>query len=586
MKLNGTDLPSFDYLISAAQILRKEGELRKAFLLLKKATEIQANSLKQLQELCAIAIELDNYNEAIVFGNKALAIEPKDFSTENFCALANLKLQNFDAAASHCKKAIQLAPDYKQSHNLLGLIYTEAGSSSLAIRAFLQATKIDQSFGEAYHNLAILLESLSQYETALRYSQKAVATNSNSAIFRNTYGNILRNLNQHDLAIEQYETAISINPLYPEAYNNLGVIYGELGHKDKALAHYESALQIDKTNVKALCNIVRLSKPDPGHPNSQMISELLQNPALEIKDKAALNFAMGNIYDYCADHSKAFRFFEKGNQFRFSELSNKFNTEISLLGKIGELFKNGNSIELLSEKNTASDTRQSIFILGMPRSGSTLIEQIVASHSTVYGGGELEILTNAISPTTFSENTIGTEAINTMKEKYERGLQGIDCAENIITDKMPANFQYIGLILLAFPHAKICHTIRNPIATCWSIYSRNFTASGHAYAYDLRSLGRYYIEYQKLMKLWHELFPGRIYDINYESLTENQEEETRKLLEYLDLEWEEACLNFHQSNRAVKTASYQQVREGMYQGSSKAWENYKPFINDLLEELG
>jgi hypothetical protein len=227
----------------------------------------------------------------------------------------------------------------------------------------------------------------------------------------------------------------------------------------------------------------------------------------------------------------------------------------------------------------------------MPRSGTTLVEQIIASHHAVYGAGELTTLADLIEPIlkddlAHNKNNSTEKAFLSIREQYLDALSVFNVPENVITDKLPLNFQYIGFILSAFPEAKIVHLKRDARATCWSIYKSNFKSRrGNGFSYNLDDLAGFYGLYTDLMDFWHQSFPDKIYDLCYEDLTINQEEETRKLLEYCELDWDENCLNFHTSKRAVRTASTLQVREKMYQGSSEAWKKHEAYLEPLIKAL-
>ncbi len=239
----------------------------------------------------------------------------------------------------------------------------------------------------------------------------------------------------------------------------------------------------------------------------------------------------------------------------------------------------------------SSSNKKIIFILGMPRSGTSLVEQIISSHNEVHGAGELKALSkiiiqliqtsSAIDKIDLSENTILS-----IRQKYLDYLLSLNISENVITDKMPLNFRNIGFILSAFPEAKIVHLKRDSKAICWSIYKHYFSSKGTGWAYSQEDLAKYYGLYLQLMEFWHEIYPNQIYDLGYEDLTNNQEEETQKLLEYCELEWDESCLNFHTNERAVQTASSMQVRKKMYQGSSEEWKKYEEYLKPLIKTLG
>ena len=224
----------------------------------------------------------------------------------------------------------------------------------------------------------------------------------------------------------------------------------------------------------------------------------------------------------------------------------------------------------------------------MPRSGTSLIEQIIASHNEVFGAGELDFLNNIMfkelkeqsDKDGFSEN-----ALLSIRQNYLDSLSRLNTSKKIITDKLPLNFRYIGFILSAFPEAKIIHVKRDAVATCWSIYRHSFTSNGNGYAYNQEDIAKYYELYSELMDFWRESYPNQIHDVGYEDLTINQQEETQKLLEYCELEWDENCLNFHTNERAVQTASSIQVRKKIYQGSSEAWKEHEAYLKILIKGL-
>ena len=226
----------------------------------------------------------------------------------------------------------------------------------------------------------------------------------------------------------------------------------------------------------------------------------------------------------------------------------------------------------------------------MPRSGTTLVEQIISSHPSVYGADELSTiseLTNSILKDLSGQakNGISEKSFLSMRHQYLESLSNFNINEEIITDKWPLNFQYIGFILSAFPEAKIIHLKRDARAICWSIYKHYFSGNGNGWAYNFDDLASFYGAYLDLMNFWHKLFPDKIYDISYEKLTINQKNETKNLLKYCDLDWSDSCLNFHTNKRAVKTASASQVRKKIYQGSSKEWSKYEEHIKPLIESL-
>ena len=226
-----------------------------------------------------------------------------------------------------------------------------------------------------------------------------------------------------------------------------------------------------------------------------------------------------------------------------------------------------------------------VFILGMPRSGTTLVEQIISSHSEVLGAGELSHTFQLGLNLAANPNCINATAISEFRKKYLSELSKLSDGKPFVTDKMPQNFRFIPLICAAFPEAKIIHMQRNAAATCWSNFKQYFSSNSLGYCYSLKDVVSYYELYSDLMKLWQSHYGDRIYNLNYEKLTTDQENQTRELIKYLKLDWEDICLSPQDKSRSVRTASNQQVRQKVYQGSSEGWRKYMPYLNGAFDSL-
>jgi len=290
------------------------------------------------------------------------------------------------------------------------------------------------------------------------------------------------------------------------------------------------------------------------------------------------------VYEDLENQDEYFKFLHEGNRLRKQELNYSLDSSQNLISTVKKMFRSPPSLSY------EPSTIRPVFIVGMLRSGTSLVEQIIASHHAVYGAGELNTLPTLINPITRNhltkdENELPEKTYLSIRQEYLAELSRFDVPENVITDKLPLNFQYIGFILSAFPEAKIVHLKRDARATCWSNYQRFHINNENGFSYNLDDLTGFYGLYVDLMDFWHQLFPGKIYDICYEDLTTNQEEETRKLLEYCELDWDENCLNFHKNKRAVKTASSLQVKQKMYQGSSEAWKKHEAYLQPLIKAL-
>ena len=336
------------------------------------------------------------------------------------------------------------------------------------------------------------------------------------------------------------------------------------------------------------------------------MQSLLSTGNLSQSERIHLCFALAKVYENLGNQDELFKFLHEGNRLCKEESDYSLDKAKNLFSFIKGLFSTLPTVIEQSQSFEPSTIRP-IFIVGMPRSGTTLVEQIISSHHAVYGAGELtavptligqEVKNHITQGSNIASTTIGDmklniantyslpeEAFLSIRQEYLAELSRFDVPENVITDKLPLNFQYIGFILSAFPEAKIVHLKRDARATCWSIYKCHFKNKGNGFSYNLDDLTGFYGLYVELMDFWHKLYPGKIFDICYEDLTTHQEEETRKLLQYCELDWDENCLNFHKNPRAVKTASSLQVKQKMYQGSSEAWKKHESYLQPLVKAL-
>jgi tetratricopeptide (TPR) repeat protein len=410
------------------------------------------------------------------------------------------------------------------------------------------------------------------------------------AAAHNGLGIAFGSLGKYDEAIASYAKALEYDPDCEKAHNNLGNVLLAVGKHNEAFASYARALELDPHDAVAHKNLCAVKKYKKGDPQVAQMLEIIADPAISRSDKMQLSFALGKAYDDMGDAESSFQHLMEGNRLRKQELGYDIGSDRREFGRIKSIFETGDLPTLDTNQPVTEWAKRPIFIIGMLRSGTTLTEQILASHSQVYGGGELGTLTEVVLPIlNAAQESSGFELesrqIKAVRDGYLAELNGLGAEERFVTDKMPLNFRWVGFILTAIPEAKIIKLQRDPVATCWSIYKHYFSKDGNGYAYDLEDVAEYYKMYCDLMNYWRCIFPRQIYDLNYESLTENPEEEVRKLLEYCGLDWEDRCLEFHKNKRAVRTASSLQVRQEMYQGSSMAWRKYEKQFQPLLAAL-
>ena len=296
-----------------------------------------------------------------------------------------------------------------------------------------------------------------------------------------------------------------------------------------------------------------------------------------------INFGLAKACEDLGDFEQAFTHYSQGNVLRRKLLNYDINQDVELFEQLKSSYPKIEKNSL--EPDKLSKNLMPIFIVGMPRSGTTLVEQIVSSHSQVTGAGELNFANQFGAAIATGITEANNDALFDFRGKYLDKLQNFSHGNLIVTDKMPQNFRYIGLIAAAFPEAKIIHVKRNPAAVCWANYKQYFVSKNIGYCYSIDDVISYHELYENMMEFWAKGLSKRIYNLDYEVLTVNQESETRQLIEYLGVDWDENCLSPQNNTRRVATGSNLQVRQKVYKGSAEQWKKYQPFLNGALDGL-
>jgi tetratricopeptide (TPR) repeat protein len=363
----------------------------------------------------------------------------------------------------------------------------------------------------------------------------------------------------------------------------MGLTLQDQGKLDDAIEAYTKALSIKPDFATAHRNLSNIKKYTLDDTHFLQVKKYYDKDDLREDAKCNLSFALAKMYEDIGKLDEAFAHLLEGNALRKKLLNYSINQDKKLFTKFKNtqphLLKNA----LEPKENLIELTP--IFILGMPRSGTTLVEQIISSHSDVTGAGELNYIKQFGFKLATEIANINTLALSEFRQSYLSELSKVSFGKQFVTNKMPHNFQFISLICAAFPEAKIIHLQRNASATCWSNFKQYFVSNGLGYCYDLRDLVKYYNLYTDLMKFWQSEYSGKIYNLSYESLTTDQENQTRKLIKNLGLNWEVDCLSPHKNRRSVRTASQQQVRQTVYQQSSEAWRKYEPYLDGTFNSL-
>lgn len=367
------------------------------------------------------------------------------------------------------------------------------------------------------------------------------------------------------------------------AYSNLGVALADKGEPEGAIKSYLQAIKIDPNFAEAHRHLSTMIKYHDHHTQIFQMRALYQDIKISDDSRCHLCFGLAKEHEDVNEIYEAFHYWEQGNTLRKKLLGYRIEQD-----KI--LFSNIKAAQPLILKNSLKSSLNysgltPIFILGMPRSGTTLVEQIVSSHSEVNGAGELVYVSRFGKGLTQGLSAPSKDKVSRFRTNYLSALTKLACVKRLVTDKTPQNFLHIALICAAILEAKIIHVQRDAAATCWSNYKHYFSAKGLGYSYNLNDTFSYFKMYQELMDFWGNTYGHQIYDLDYDRLTIEQESQTRKLIEYLELDWDVACLSPQENKRAIQTASQQQVREKVYKGSSHAWRRYEPYLNGVFNEL-
>jgi tetratricopeptide (TPR) repeat protein len=440
--------------------------------------------------------------------------------------------------------------------------------------------------------LGVISLHYGQLKKARIQFEKTIAVQPDHGPALQNLGSISLDVMEYDKAEEFFKQSLIAEPDNANAYNNLGACCSYQGKSDEALGHYLKALDLDPTRAQTYRNMAQHHKFTSYDTILISILLALSNEKMGDDDRSHLCFAAFKAFHDLGEHKRAFELLEKGNRLfksviKYSEKSDKDNLTV-----VRRAFrpKEMPSIDSFVADNPLPYTP--IFIIGMPRSGTSLTEQVLSSHSQVHGGGELPTLNKIANPMLaeiygkVTSQTLQPKHLEKFRKQFIAACKDHphDCA--YMTDKMPANFRWVGFVKHALPEAKIINQIRDPRAICWSIYRLRFSTVGNGFAYDQVDLANYYHRYKDLMAYWEYKYPDYIHNLHYEKFTEEQEEGTRALLSHVGLDWEDACLNFHKSKRPVKTASSAQVKKELYKGSSEAWRAYEEFLGPMLDALG
>ena len=610
--------------LAAAHELFRRGELDYA-------EQACRNLLSQMNDdadlfalLGMVLIQKGDPEGSIVYLENAAALQPDAVRMRNNLGIAFKRVGRLQEAEAAYRRAISIDGGYAQAHYNLGVVLIERGDFRDAAASFQAAVNLDTEFLEARRNLAHALLGSNQFAESADEFRRFLDISPDDVAANLALVEILRQLEDYDKARKYLDRLLEANPDHvgalfqkclvlqeqgalgeardvltrivdadPEhagAHNLLGVVSQALGHLDEAVRCFRCAISIEPLFAEAHRNLALARRHVEVDEDVRRTRRLMD---IEMNEVATMHaeFDLAKIDDDLGEIDDAFMHLSRANRLKRRSIQYDVGQDRIFFERLKRTF---DPAFFSMRQGWGEDDTTPIFIVGMPRSGTTLVEQIIASHPRAWGAGETLDLDRLLwanrgsdQPQAWCETmaSLAKDDMRKLAADYLTALKRSALGADRITDKTPGNFHYIGMIRVMLPRAKIVNCIRNPLDMCFSCFQTYFTRGIH-FAYELRELGIYYRLYAGLMEHWRTTLPGFVYDLRYEQLLHDQETETRNLLEFCGLEWDSACLDFHRTERPVQTASVVQVRQPIYQSSIGRAARYANHLGPLRDALG
>ena len=596
-----------------ASLLRKQGDLSAAVDAIKKVIHLSPHDAAAFSDLGVLESALGDHEAALIAHHKAVSLGPQcaeyHFRIANALAKSNL----LQRAISHHELCLKIDSQHARSWNNLANIFVKLGRLASAKRAyqnaidsdgflavahngmghvllqtsdferaaesFRRAVSIEPRFAQACYNLGLAYENLEALELAKICYEKAIIADENFYKAFNAIGVLSHREQQLSKAIAFYKRAVQIKPDYSVGHNNLGAAQRDTNDLKGAVASFKAAIKINPRFSGALRN---LSSSHEFYPNDEFLDNLqslwVEN-TLPATERCELGYALYNSLKKLGEFESAYEFLSAASQIRNRELGYDINSDAALFESLA---KNAETWMSAQSKILPTSRLRPIFIIGLPRSGTSLAEQIISSHSGIEGGGELPFAAAAYNEVIVEKISTQQKA-EVLRGRYLAKIRNRFSAETLFTDKMPSNFRFVVMLSAAFPEAKFVHVLRDPVANCWSLYENFFDTSGHGYSYCFDNLNQYYGIYRETMGIYAQLLGDRLFTLDYEALTREPEVVINSLFRYLEIPTEPAVFSPHLNQRAVVTASNEQIRVPIYRGSADSWKKFKTQIGGNLD---
>ena len=611
------------------EIERQRGRIVEARQALTKAVQLDPKQASAHNNLGILNFDKRDFQAAYDCYQKAVEANPKFAEAYNNLGNVCRFLNQADKALGFYHKALQNREIYPEAYNNLGSLLRDQGKLPEAEHAYRKAMMQNANYMEAYNNLANLMFMQNKDQEALRVLSDALRVQENHPVTltitarvqlrRGNYpaseaaakraleaapknpdamvalGQLYHETDRYDEAIKILEQAVELAPNSPEARNFYGVALKSVGRLEEGKEQILKALELNPNNYGAYANLNDLVdfKNEPKLVDN-MEKIFAAAPSQDDPRLMPLHFGFAKALEDLGDHPRALDHYLKGTKQKRALLNYVEQDTFNFFKQIKETF---NEEVFKNRPYKGLPNQKLIFIIGMPRSGSTLVEQILSAHPDVFGAGEVKYLARALGQIRDRFPSMGRYPdIFREMEPFHFETIGKSYLQNIlpmagpsakkITDKLLTNYFFAGLINIIFPNAKIVHTHRNPVDTCLSAFTKLFK-DDMPHSYDFGELGRYYLQYKDIMAHWHKVLPaGTILDVRYEDVVADTEGKARELIDFVGLDWDPACIEFYNSKRAVKTASVAQVRKPIYTQSVERWRRYGPGLQPLVDALG
>ena len=537
------------------------------------------NALKRLSNLLAHQDKLDEADNVI-----------KEFFESNeeygllYKGVRHLQASRFRKAENAFKKILVEDENNIDALRFMGILAFKSGNHDIAEAMFTRALQVDPTYTLVWANLAQVFSVTGQLDKAKKSFKNILNMEPKNGLIWAEYGTVLTKLARYSDGKDAYLKALKFKPNSPRVYLSLGHVYKTMGEIDNSINSYKSTIKQNNLSGEAYWSLANLKTYSFTNDEIKNMEVTLDTEISDI-ERCQMHFALGKAYEVKKDYNNSFINYSKGNRVKKGLIKYSSRETSEKTKKVLDFFIEEN---ISSLSNSSTLDRDPIFVLGMPRSGSTLVDQIISSHSMVDGTQELPNIIKIAAELNSDSDDNYPEALKDLKSNELSALGQDYISETkwaresapFFIDKMPNNFIHIGLIKTILPNAKIIDTRRDAMDTCFSCF-KQFFARGQLFTYSLEDLGNYYVDYIKAMNHWHKVYGEDIYTVHYDNVINNTESTIRELIEYCELPFEDNCLEFYKSSRPVKTPSAEQVRQPIYKSGLNYWKNYADFLSPL-----